>query len=108
MLNHNTGPASTRLLFSRDGLTNWTRATGPADAFNGTVAFDNGTVLELCQRQRPQVVLDEGDGMPGWLWTGVMVRDQSQPSPCPANDLKPALNPTWTLAQRIYRSPPHR
>ena len=99
MLNHNSGPASTRMWFSRSGVTGWRAADGNANAFNATVRFTNGTEIELCQRQRPRVVMAD-DGMPGWLWTGVMVG-----SPCPSSDIRPGgwPNPTWTLTQQIGR-----
>ena len=98
MLNHNTGPGSTRIWFSRDGLSRWRVADGHANAFNATVRFTNGSEMVLCQRQRPQIVM-AADGMPGWLWTGVMGG-----SPCPKDDRHGALNPTWTLAQQIGRN----
>ena len=63
------------------------------DAFNATVRWGNGSTSVLCRRQRPQVVMAE-DGMPGWLWTGVM--DGPRDGACDAN-------PTWTLAQQIGR-----
>ena len=97
MLNHNTGPGSTRIWFSRDGLSGWRVADGHANAFNASVRFTNGTEVVLCQRQRPQIVM-AADGMPGWLWTGAM-----DGSPCPSSDLSGAPNPTWTLAQQIGR-----
>ena len=67
MLNHNTGPGSTRIWFSRDGLSGWRVADGHANAFNASVRFTNGTEVVLCQRQRPHIVM-AADGMPGWLW----------------------------------------
>jgi hypothetical protein len=99
MLNHNTGPASTRLWFSKDGLANWTEAAG-GSAFNATVRYTNGTEVTVCQRQRPQIVM-AADGMPGWLWTGVM--SQMANGSCPPSDRDPLPNPTWTLAQQIGR-----
>jgi hypothetical protein len=107
MLNHNTGPASTRLWFSEDGISGWTEATG-ANAFNASVRFTNGTEIVLCQRQRPQIVM-AADGVPGWLWTGVMssITDSTAPtkapSPgCPQHE-EAGPWPTWTLAQQIGR-----
>jgi hypothetical protein len=103
MLNHNTGPSSTRLWYSTDGVSDWQETSSLAkNAFNGTVTFDNGTVIQVCQRQRPQIVLHPEDGMPGWFWSGVML-----PLPngsCPRNDRHPASNPTFTLVQAIGRS----
>merc|ERR1712100_14583 len=99
ILSHNTGPASTRMWFSKDGIANWTAAPGSAskaNAFNGTVRFTNGTDVTFCQRQRPQVVF-ASDGMPGWLWTGVM----DGPGPCPERTQHP--HKTWTLVQQIGR-----
>jgi hypothetical protein len=100
MLNHNTGPGSTVLCFSVDGRK-WVipKKSEVPDAFNSTVVFDNGTVIELCQRQRPQVVFAE-DGMPGWFWTGVM--DGARP--CPHDSTAHGNPPTWTLVQAIGRS----
>jgi hypothetical protein len=104
MLNHNTGPGSTRMWLSEDGISNWTESLG-TNAFNQTVQFANGTIIELCQRQRPQVVMSPEDGMPGWLWTGVMSKNAD--GKCPVSDLKPIGNPTWTLAQKIGRESTH-
>eukprot|EP00937_MAST-01D_sp_MAST-1D-sp2_P000593 g593.t1 len=98
MLGHDTGPGSSRIWFSRDGLSGWRHADGHANAFNATVRFTNGTSETFCQRQRPQVVM-AADGMPGWLWTGVMT---DQPAGCPPGEV-PSPNPTWTLAQQIGR-----
>ena len=92
MLNHNAGPSSTMLEFSPDGLT-WQRAQG-LTAFNGTVRWTNGSVTELCRRQRPKVVMSASDGMPAFLWTGVMDG---------GGDCE--LNPTWTLAQSTVNHP---
>ena len=97
MLNHNTGPGSTRIWFSRDGLSGWRVADGHANAFNASVRFTNGTEVVLCQRQRPHIVM-AADGMPGWLWSGVM-----EGTPCPDSDRHGWPNPTWTLAQQIGR-----
>ena len=102
MLNHNTGPSSTRLWYSTDGVSDWQETSSLAkNAFNGTVTFDNGTVIQVCQRQRPQIVLHPEDGMPGWFWSGVMLPIDGF---CPRNDLHPARNPTFTLVQAIGRS----
>ena len=98
MLNHNTGPGSSRMWFSEDGISGWEEAQGE-NAFNETVEFDNGTVIHVCQRQRPQIVFAE-DGMPGWFWSGVMLPLNGV---CPENDLHPAKNPTFTLVQAIGR-----
>ena len=101
MLNHNTGPASTRIWFSRDGVSGWATAPGGRDAFNATVRYTNSTEVVVCQRQRPQIVM-AADGMPGWLWTGVMsgVANGS----CPTNEQDDLGNPSWTLAQQIGRA----
>merc|ERR1711918_340275 len=69
MLNHNTGPSSSGLSFSADGLT-WTKGH-LVDAFNATLHWSDGSITNLCRRQRPFVVMAD-DGMPGWLWNGVM------------------------------------
>lgn len=100
MLNHNTGPASTKMWFSKDGVTNWKTAVGGRDAFNATVLYTNGTEVTVCQRQRPQVVMGT-DGMPGWLWTGVMTGLAN--GSCPAGEVAMG-NPSWTLAQKIGRT----
>jgi hypothetical protein len=100
MLGHNTGPGSTKIWFSKDGIANWTQASGD-NAFNQTVHFKNGTTVVLCQRQRPQVVFAD-DGMPGWLWNGVMVKRPD--GKCPESDKKGGGNPTWTLVQEIGRA----
>lgn len=99
MLNHNTGPGSSVLSYSLDGLQ-WVVPKQEPNAFNLTVPFDNGTVAEFCQRQRPQIVM-ASDGMPGWLWSGVMVRDAQ--GNCPSSDHVSTSPPTWTLAQPIGR-----
>ena len=96
MLNHNTGPGSSVLSYSMDGL-NWTTPDHGlhANAFNMNFQWTNGTVATVCSRQRPQVVMDPEDGLPGWLWNGV--------GECNASG---ALSPqyrTWTMAQRIGR-----
>lgn len=93
MLNHNTGPASSGLSFSKDGLT-WTKGH-LVDAFNATLEWSDGSVTNLCRRQRPFIVMAE-DGMPGWLWNGVM--DGPMDGEC-------EVNPTWTLGQEIGRTP---
>jgi hypothetical protein len=67
MLNYNTGPSSSGLSFSADGLT-WTKGH-LVDAFNATLHWSDGSITNLCRRQRPFVVMAE-DGMPGWLWNG--------------------------------------
>jgi Tol biopolymer transport system component len=95
MLNHNTGPGSSMLSFSDDGVHNWQRATG-SNAFNETVLWSNGSVTHLCTRQRPQIVL-AADGMPGWLWSG-----GGYGGPDPAADCN--SHQTFTFAQQIYRS----
>ena len=93
MLNHNTGPGSTRLLFSPDGLRNWRMAEG-GNAFNTTIAWRNGSITTVCRRQRPQIVFAK-DGLPGWLWTGVGDGRDKDPN-C-------FVHPTWTLVQQIGR-----
>jgi hypothetical protein len=93
MLNHNTGPGSTLLYFSVDGLHNWTKAEGE-NAFNQTVRWINGSTTTVCRRQRPQIAFGS-DGLPGWLWTGVGDSSPGSAS-CEAN-------PTWSLAQKIGR-----
>jgi len=95
-LNHNTGPASTTLSFSADGLT-WIKG-GFGDAFNETVQWTNGSTTTLCRRQRPFVVMAD-DGMPGWLWNGVMdgpMHDKHVSDFCDHQF-------TWTLVQQIGR-----
>lgn len=100
MLNHNTGPGSTKIWFSKDGVTNWrTNAVG-ANAFDENVVYSNETTIAVCQRQRPQIVMAK-DGMPGWLWTGVMTGLPN--GECPTNERDPRRFPTWTLAQKIGR-----
>jgi len=93
MLNHNTGAASSGLSFSADGVT-WTKGH-EVNAFDGTLHWSDGSVTTLCRRQRPYVVFKD-DGMPGWLWNGVMDLDEA--GECDTN-------PTWTLGQEIGRSP---
>ena len=97
MLNHNTGPGSTVMYYSPDGLE-WHRALGE-NAFNMSIQWDNGSTTTVCSRQRPQVVLNN-DSVPTWFWSGVGVG--------PPGDCGPAY-PTWTLAQRIgFRPPPSK
>merc|ERR1712039_557969 len=91
MLNHNSGPGSTKLVYSRDGLV-WHKAL--VDAFNMTLHWSDGSTTEVCRRQRPFIVMAD-DGMPGWLWNGVMDNPTGQ---CDKDS-------TWTLAQEIGRSP---
>lgn len=87
MLMHNGGPAGGRLSYSEDGI-NW--ITNDDLAYNGTVKWANGSVTDFCQRQRPQVLLDD-TGMPRWLWNGVM----DQVPGCPAQ------TKTWTFVQEF-------
>ena len=93
LLGHNTGPGSSVLSYSLDGL-NWTIPKGSPNTFNMSLCWANGTQSTVCSRQRPQVVMGE-DGMPGWLWNGV--------GDCNASGALSAR--TWTLAQRIGRPP---
>jgi len=91
MLNHNSGPASTKLVYSRDGVT-WSEAEN--DAYNGTLHWSDGSTTEVCRRQRPYVVMGE-DGMPAYLWNGVMDNLSGECEP----------DPTWSLVQQIGRNP---
>ena len=102
MLNHNTGPGSSVLGFSVDGLT-WHIPKSAPNAFTLTVPFDNSTVVQFCQRQRPQVVFGK-DGMPGWFWSGVM--EPASSGKCPDDRNATSSPPTWTLVQAIGRPPP--
>jgi len=102
MLNHNTGAASTVISFSKDGL-NWVsgkelKKQGWENAFNGTLHWSNGSISNLCRRQRPYIVAGE-DGMPGWLWNGVMDGPTTEGGEC----LGDSTWPTWTLVQAIGR-----
>jgi len=92
MLNHNTGPGSTRLVYSRDGFT-WGEAE--LNTFDMTLNWTDGSTTEVCRRQRPFIVMAE-DGMPGYLWSGVMDNLSGE---CDKD-------PTWTLVQQIGRSSP--
>eukprot|EP01063_Lacrimia_lanifica_P014719 TRINITY_DN21281_c0_g1_i1.p1 TRINITY_DN21281_c0_g1~~TRINITY_DN21281_c0_g1_i1.p1 ORF type:complete len:374 (+),score=107.99 TRINITY_DN21281_c0_g1_i1:44-1165(+) len=95
MLNHNAGPAATRLVFSKD-LKTWTVPSKSTNAaFNATLQWANGTVSTLCRRQRPRVIMAE-DGMPGWLWTGVQSPEDGPG--CPSGTR------TWTSVQQIGRN----
>ena len=99
----NQGPASTVIWFSKDGVTGWRTVEGGRNAFNATVRYTNATEVAVCQRQRPQVVMGL-DGMPGWLWTGVMTGVAN--GTCPSSEQDNIGNPSWTLAQKIGRTPP--
>jgi len=96
MLNHNMGPAASGLSFSADGVT-WTKGH-EVNAFNATLQWSNGSVTTLCRRQRPFVVMKD-DGMPGWLWNGVM--DNPADGDCEGD----SEWFTWTLGQEIGRLP---
>ena len=100
MLNHNSGPGSTFLEFSKDptAVGSWKKAVGE-NAFNMSVRWDNGSTTEVCSRQRPQVQL--GDGVPKYFWSGVGVGSASEK--CSASNPR---YPTWTLAQEIDFRPP--
>lgn len=92
MLNHNTGPSSSTLSYSSDGIV-WQTVLAE-NAFNATVSWTNGSRTEFCRRQRPQIVFAD-DGMPGWLWSGVM--DGPADGNCQGKH-------TWTFVQQIGRS----
>lgn len=91
MLNHNTGPSSSTLSYSVDGI-GW-KTVLAENAFNATVQWTNGSRTEFCRRQRPQIVFAD-DGMPGWLWSGVM--DGPADGKCEGKS-------TWTFVQQIGR-----
>merc|ERR1712048_472291 len=104
MLNHNTGPASSVLSFSEDGIT-WIsgkdlKKQGWQNAFDNTLEWSNNTVSKLCRRQRPFIVFKE-DGMPGYLWNGVM--ESAGPAIKGEDCLSDSTWPTWTLVQEIGR-----
>jgi hypothetical protein len=98
MLNHNTGPGSSVLMYSADGLHSWFPSSDDRrsleNAFNETIRWSNGTTSVVCRRQRPQVVFNTEDGMPGWFWSGV--GDGPMGANCDNT-------PTWTLVQKIGR-----
>eukprot|EP01049_Picozoa_sp_SAG25_P020825 SAG25_NODE_7383_length_484_cov_0.794805_2_plen_63_part_01 len=58
------------LSYSLDGAQ-WTTPKQHPDTFNMSFTWTNGTAAAVCSRQRPQVVMDPEDGLPGWLWNGV-------------------------------------
>jgi len=104
MLNHNTGPASSIFSFSEDGI-NWIsgkdlKRQGWQNAFDNTLEWSNNTVTKLCRRQRPFIVFKE-DGMPGYLWNGVM--ESAGPAIKGEDCLSDSKWPTWTLVQEIGR-----
>eukprot|EP01043_Picozoa_sp_COSAG02_P032055 COSAG02_NODE_2124_length_9749_cov_7.636166_5_plen_495_part_00 len=97
MLNHNTGPGSSVLSYSLDGLK-WVTPKSHPNAFNMSFSWLNGTRSAVCSRQRPQVVMSLEDGLPAWLWNGV--------GDCNASGmLNSPTYRTWTMAQQIGRSP---
>lgn len=102
MLNHNTGPGSSVLMSSVDGLHDWSPSRNDRrfirNAFNETIHWSNGTTTTVCRRQRPQIVFNPVDGMPGWFWSGV--GDGPMGPTCDES-------PTWTLVQKIGRPDDH-
>jgi hypothetical protein len=78
LLMHSGGPFIGGHFYSHDGIS-W---TGDGQkGYNGTIALNNGTVTNVCQRQRPQIVVGGPDGM-----TPLAITNGAQPPPstgCP-------------------------